>query len=164
MSDLQTHLDPELVEMLNRLRLVPALPVSARHAGTHRSRLRGGPVEFAEHRHYSPGDDLRGVDWKLYGRTDRYFVRQNVDDSSLRCLILLDATGSMTFRSQAALAGKFEFARRLAAAIAWVVVNQQDEVGLIPFPDSTGHVITPRAGRGQLDVMSDALDQIPGSN
>jgi uncharacterized protein (DUF58 family) len=122
--------------MLARLQ---ALPLRARWsvegytAGVHRSPFHGFSIEFAEHREYSPGDDLRYLDWKVFGRTDKYYLKQFEEETNLVCHLLLDTSQSMRYQSDAAPASKLDYARRAAAALAYLILHQQDSVGLVTF-------------------------------
>lgn len=118
---------------------IQGLRLRARHivegyvAGLHRSPYRGFSIEFAEHREYAPGDDLRYVDWKVFGKTDRVYLKQYEDETNLQCYLVLDISQSMTYRGPAAALSKLEYAQCLAAALAWLVLRQQDAVGLALF-------------------------------
>lgn len=122
--------------MLARLQ---GLPLRARSivegyvSGVHRSPFHGFSIEFAEHREYAPGDDLRYLDWKVFGRTDKYYLKQFEDETNLVCHLLLDASESMRYQSDAAPISKLEYAQRAAAALAYLVLHQQDSVGLVAF-------------------------------
>ena len=122
--------------MLARLQ---ALPLRARRtvegytAGVHRSPFHGFSIEFAEHRDYSPGDDLRYLDWKVFGRTDKYYLKQFEEETNLVCHLLLDTSESMCYQSDVAPASKLDYARRAAAALAYLVLHQQDSIGLVAF-------------------------------
>ena len=107
--------------------------------GRHSSPKKGFSVEFAEHREYTPGDDLRNLDWRVYGKSDRHYIKQYVDETNLRTTIVLDASGSMAYRGDSAAevngarVSKFEQARYLAAALSYLLVRQQDATGLVTF-------------------------------
>ncbi len=122
--------------MLARLQ---GLPLRARRqvegyvSGLHRSPFHGFSIEFAEHREYSPGDDLRYLDWKVFGRTDKYYLKRFEEDTNLVCHLLLDTSESMRYRSEAAPLSKLDYAQRAAAALAYVILHQQDSVGLVVF-------------------------------
>lgn len=121
--------------------------------GDHRSLYLGSSTEFAEHREYSPGDDPRGLDWRVFGKMDRYYVKQFVAETNLRATILLDASASMSFTGQSAARvggrrlSKFRCAQHLAAALAYVLTRQGDAVGLVGF-DSQVHYRLPAASTG----------------
>ena len=112
------------------------LKLRARHivegyvAGLHRSPLHGFSIEFSEHREYVPGDDLRYLDWKLYGRTDKYYLKRYEDETNLVCYIVLDVSESMRYRSGAPALSKLEYAQCVAASLAWLVLNRRDAIGL----------------------------------
>jgi uncharacterized protein (DUF58 family) len=108
-------------------------------SGRHSSPKKGFSVEFAEHRQYSPGDDLRNLDWRAYGKSDRHYIKQYVEETNLRATIVLDASGSMAYRGDLASSvngspvSKFDQARYLAAALSHLLVRQQDAAGLVTF-------------------------------
>ena len=116
-------LPPEAISRLGRLEFSPHGTVDGFIAGKHRSARKGASVEFAEHREYTPGDDLRKLDWKLIARRQRYYVREFIDETNLRSTILLDTSGSMGYRGSAAADGfsKLEYAQHLAAALSYVL-------------------------------------------
>ena len=122
--------------------------VSGRHPSPHR----GASVEFAEYRKYVPGDDLRRLDWRAYGRTDRFYVKEFEADTNLRCCLVLDTSGSMDFGSTGMT--KIEFARRLAGAIGWLAVQQGDAVGLSCVADGLVSSIPARRNPAHLTVLS----------
>lgn len=123
-------LTPDQLTRLSGLELQARAIVEGALSGQHRSPARGVSVEFAEHRQYAPGDDLRHVDWKVFGRRDRYYVRQYEMESDLVCHLLVDTTESMAYRSEHSSVSKLEYARWLAAATGFVVTQQQDLISL----------------------------------
>ena len=127
--------------------------VSGRHASPHR----GSSVEFAEYRKYVPGDDLRRVDWRAYGRTDRYYVKEFEADTNLRCCVVLDTSGSMGFGSEGTT--KIEFARQLAGTLSYLAVQQGDAVGLTCVADGIVSDIPPRRNPAHLATVFDLLEQ-----
>jgi uncharacterized protein (DUF58 family) len=133
-----TLLDPQMLARLQALPLRARWTVEGCTAGVHRSPFHGFSIEFAEHREYSPGDDLRYLDWKVFGRTDKYYLKQFEEETNLVCHLLLDTSQSMRYQSDAAPASKLDYARRAAAALAYLVLHQQDSVGLVTF-DSKIH-------------------------
>jgi uncharacterized protein (DUF58 family) len=142
---------------LGPLELVARLVVEGYLAGRHKSPGLGGSLEFAEHRPYAPGDDLRRVDWKVYGRSDRWYVRESEQETNLRATLVLDASASMGFASEG-LPSKWAYGRVLAAALAWVFLAQQDAVGLATFGDGIRAYVPPRAGRAQRARLFSALE------
>ena len=102
-------------------------------SGLHRSPYHGFSIEFAEHREYAPGDDLRYVDWKVFGKTDKYYLKQFEEETNLVCYLVLDTSESMRYQSDAAPLSKLEYAKCVAAALAYLILQQQDSVGLVTF-------------------------------
>jgi uncharacterized protein (DUF58 family) len=139
-------LDPLEVSRLGGLELVAEGVVEGFLAGMHRSPRRGFSVEFAEHRMYQAGDDLRYVDWKILGRNDRLYVKQFEEETNLRAMIVCDASRSMAWTGDAAVTlPKLGYAQRLVAALSLVLLRQRDATGLIVFDDDVRSVTPPRA-------------------
>ena len=126
------YLDPETLMRLGNLNLVARSAVEGFISGLHRSPHHGFSVEFSEHRPYTPGDELRHLDWVTYAKTDRYYVKQYEQETNLRCYILLDCSGSMNYASGRGLT-KLEYGSFLAATMAYLMTRQQDIVGLVAF-------------------------------
>jgi uncharacterized protein (DUF58 family) len=133
MENSQKYLDPRTLAKLHGLELRARLIVEGYVSGLHRSPYHGFSIEFAEHREYVQGDDLRYVDWKVFGRTDKFYLKQYEEETNFACNLLLDTSESMRYRSDDAPMSKLEYAQALAAAIAYLVLNQQDSVGLVTF-------------------------------
>ena len=139
-----------------------AIPLSARRAmtgsvsGRHTSPHRGSSVEFAEYRKYVPGDDLRRVDWRAFGRTDRYYVKEFEADTNLRCCIVLDTSGSMGFGSNGIT--KMEFARQLSATLGYLAIQQGDAVGLACVSDGIVADVPARRNPAHLSALFDVLE------
>lgn len=112
--------------------------------GIHRSPYKGSSVEFAEHRQYSPGDDIRHVDWRAVAKTDRYFVKEFEEETNLRAWIVVDASGSMAYKGKSALS-KWEYARNTAAAISYLLLRQMDAVGLMVHDTRVRQLLPPKA-------------------
>ena len=127
--------------------------------GSHRSPFQGFAAEFAEHREYAPGDDLRYVDWKIYGRTDRVFVKQFEEETNFVCQVLLDVSESMQYRSEAVELSKLEYAKHVAAAISYVVIKQQDAVGLVKFDREIAHTVRAGSQPAHWRQISHALEE-----
>jgi uncharacterized protein (DUF58 family) len=155
-ADAPALLPPARLLELGNLDFVARLVVEGFLAGRHRSPARGGSLEFAEQRPYVPGDDLRRVDWKVYGRTDRWYVRESEEETNLRATILLDASGSMAFGSRG-VPTKWEYARVVAAALTHFLLAQQDAVGVAIFAEDLRAFVPPHAGRGQRARVIEAL-------
>ncbi len=150
-------LDPKVVLQLRDLSFVARNVVNGFVAGQHKSRHRGASVDFAEHRPYSLGDDIRRIDWRLFARTDRYFVKQFEADSNASFLIVLDISRSMRYGSIGIT--KLDYARGLAACLAYLASTQKDRVGLMTFDREVREFIPPRGGR--LDDVLQALSNLP---
>ena len=129
------YLDPKVLARLEGLQLRARLIVEGYVSGVHRSPYHGFSIEFAEHREYAPGDDLRYLDWKVFGRTDKYYLKQFEEETNLVCHLLLDTSESMLYRSSTAAMSKLEYARCAAAALAYLILQQQDSVGLVTFDE-----------------------------
>jgi uncharacterized protein (DUF58 family) len=150
-------LDPAVIARLAHLDVRARLVVEGFIAGMHRSPFHGFSVEFAEHRPYMPGDPLKNLDWKVWARSDRYLVKQYTEETNLRCHLLVDLSGSMGFRSPRAVMTKLEYAQSLAAALAYLMLHQQDAVGVMLFADRPLRYIPPRAMRSHLDIVLKTL-------
>lgn len=158
-------LPTEAINRLGRLEFSPRGTVDGFIAGKHRSARKGASVEFAEHREYTAGDDLRKLDWKLIARRQRYYVREFIDETNLRATILLDTSGSMGYRGAAAADGlsKLEYAQHLAAGLAYILVRQQDAVGFVAYDTKVNVAMTPKAQPAQLRRILMELDKLaPG--
>lgn len=160
-------IDPEVLSRIGGMELRARTVVEGFLSGLHRSPYRGFSVEFAEYRQYTPGDDTRHIDWKVFGRTDRYFVKQYEEETNLQCHILFDLSGSMAGTSGKQLAGgrvgKFDYARYLAAALAYFIFQQRDAVGLVAFDDEVRLEIPAKFRPGHLYSMIVELENLqPG--
>lgn len=129
-------------------------------SGLHRSPHKGFSVEFKEHRSYVPGDDIRTIDWKLYGKTDRLYIREYEEETNLRCTILLDSSGSMAYCGERSNGvSKHDFAVHTAAALGYLMLHQQDAVGLVTFDKAVRNYIPPRARPKHLRAIVNELMQ-----
>jgi len=174
----QLGTEPEYMRLLpaSALRNIARFDLLARHAkegfvvGKHKSPYKGFSAEFAEHRQYVAGDDTRHLDWRVMGRTDRYFIKQYEDETNLRTTILLDASGSMDYSGSKAVEvdgerlSKFEYSRRLAAVLTYLMVNQQDAVGLVTFDSRVQRYIPARARASHLRHILEELHQTRPGN
>ena len=160
-------LPAETIERLGRLEFLARGTVDGFISGKHRSARKGASVEFAEHREYTPGDDLRKLDWRLIARRQRYYVREYVDETNLRATILLDTSGSMGYRGSASAGGltKLAYAQHLAAALAYVLIRQQDAVGFVAYDTKVNVAMSPKAQPAQLRRILTELDKLkPGGD
>jgi uncharacterized protein (DUF58 family) len=152
-------IDPQFFATLEDLELIARTAVEGFLQGLHRSPYVGFSVEFASHREYLPGDDLRHLNWKLYGRQDRLYVKQYDAETNLDLHLLVDWSGSMTMRS--AGAGKQRYAARLTAALTHLALRQRDAVGLTLFAGGVLDHLRPRAKANQLDEVLQCLTRTP---
>ena len=148
-------LDPAVLDRLANLSLVARTVVEGFMAGQHRSPHVGSSVEFAQHREYVPGDELRRVDWKVFARNDRLVVKQYVEETNLVCHLLVDASESMAFGSLAWT--KFDYARWCAAAMTHLVLTQRDTAGLVVFDDAQRAKVPPGNGAPQRKAILESL-------
>src|SRR5687767_2169699 len=152
MSFVTRYLEPALVERLNHLQVSARSVVEGAITGAHRSPLKGASVEFRQHRFYTPGDEPRRLDWRVLGRTDRPYIKEYDEETNLRCALVLDESGSMSYGSSGGqLAGsKFDYAARIVAALSYLMLGQTEAVGLAQFGDRLRQWLAPRAGTAQL--------------
>jgi uncharacterized protein (DUF58 family) len=158
-NDAQTRefIDPAALARLGSVPLLARRPMQGNVSGRHASPHRGSSVEFAEYRKYVPGDDLRRLDWRAYGRSDRHYVKEFEADTNLRCVVALDTSGSMGFGSGATT--KLAYARRLAGALAWLAVQQGDAAGLTCIADGIATSLPPRRNPAHLTTLFDLLER-----
>src|SRR5215475_13326821 len=128
--DYRRYLDPHVLVRIAGLEMRARMIVEGFISGMHRSPFRGFSVEFSEHRKYSQGDDLRHLDWRVLGRTDKHYVKQYEQETNLQLMLVVDASKSMGYRSNEELLSKRDYAASLAAAIAYLALKQADAVGL----------------------------------
>src|SRR6266496_2869403 len=158
MTDRRRLLDPEVLARLATLKLRVRAITEGVLTGLHKSPHHGQSVEFAEHKEYAPGDDVRRIDWKAYGKFDKYYVKKFEQETNLRAYLLVDASGSMGYRSDPAGMTKLEYGSALAASLAYLLVRQQDAAGLVVFGGQVQSAIPPRAAASHLGTMVDALE------
>ncbi|MBQ6924582.1 MAG: DUF58 domain-containing protein [Kiritimatiellae bacterium] len=162
-ADYMRLLPGDSLKAIGRLELLARTPKEGFVTGRHRSPNKGFSVEFAEHRPYSAGDDLRNLDWRVLGRTDRLYVKEFVEETNMRATILVDASGSMGYAGEAAAKrndrclSKFEYAQHLAAALTYLLINQQDAVASVVFDSAIRSYIPARARPSQLRIVLDDL-------
>jgi uncharacterized protein (DUF58 family) len=157
----QAFLDPAVVARLGTLELKARTIVEGVLSGLHRSPFKGFSVEFAEYRQYIPGDDLATIDWKVYARTDRHYVKKFEEETNLDCHVVLDSSGSMAYGSAGIT--KFEYAQCLAASLGYLMNRQRDAVGLTAFDDGITAMLPASARPGHLRAMLITLDRLqPG--
>ena len=150
-------LDPAVLARLGTLKLRVRAVTEGILSGLHRSPHHGQSVEFAEHKEYAPGDDVRRIDWKAYGKFDKYYVKQFEQETNLRCYLVVDASGSMGWKGGEGGLTKLEYASSLAASLAYLLVRQADAAGLVLCGDRVVRAIPPAASAGHLVPLLDAL-------
>ena len=158
MESTVNYLEPQTLAKLQGLSLRARHVVDGYLSGAHRSAHHGFSAEFSQHRPYAQGDDLRHVDWKAFGRTDRLFVKQFVDETNLACTFLLDASNSMSYQSADAALSKFEYAGCLVAAMTWLLRNQGDAVGLATFASDLDLVLAAHANDHQIGRIINQIE------
>lgn len=152
------YLKPEVVSKLKNMNLRARLVVEGFITGLHRSPYHGFSVEFSEYRQYMPGDEIRHIDWKAYGKTDRFYIKQFEEETNLKCYLLVDASGSMGYSSQKIT--KLEYASYLAAALSYLMIEQRDAVGLITFDQKIRKYLPPRSVKSYLPQILRELDEV----
>ena len=150
-------LDSQALARLMAQPLLTAFPMEGSVSGHHKSPHRGSSVEFAEYRNYVPGDDLRRLDWRVFARTDRFYLKEFEAETNLRCYLVLDCSGSMGFSGKHG--SKFDYARRLAATLAYLIIHQGDAAGLICVGEKTLVEIPPRRSPSHIQLLCEAIDQ-----
>ncbi len=154
----QKYLDPKTLARLEGLQLRARLIVEGYVSGVHRSPFHGFSIEFAEHREYAPGDDLRYLDWKVFGRTDKYYLKQFEEETNLVCYLVLDTSGSMQYQSSAAAMSKLQYAQCAAAALAYLILQQQDSVGLVTFDKEIRALVRPGSNPSHMKQLVQVME------
>ena len=153
------QLDPESVARLEGLELRARYIVDGFLTGQHRSPYRGQSVEFAEHREYAAGDDLRYVDWKVFGKTDRVYLKQFEAETSLSCYLVLDVSESMRYQGPGAALSKLQYAQCLAAALAYLVMRQRDNAGLATIDHTVRELVRASSNPAHLDQLLQVMQR-----
>jgi uncharacterized protein (DUF58 family) len=168
MDDAQKYLDPLALAKVRGLELQARLIVEGYLSGLHKSPYHGFSVEFAEHREYVPGDDLKHLDWKVYGRTGRFYLKQYEEETNLACWLLVDASESMRYGSGptgadgAPLLSKYDYASMAAAALTYLVLHQQDSAGLVTYDSAVRHMLRPSGQPSHFKQVVNVLNRGPG--
>jgi uncharacterized protein (DUF58 family) len=152
-------LDPHTIASLEGLELRARRIVEGYVAGLHRSPYRGFSNEFAEHREYAPGDDLRYVDWKVFGKSDRFYLKQFEEETNLICYLMLDTSESMQYQAPGSPLSKHAYGQCIAAALAHLVLHQRDAVGLVTFDQEVRQLIRPSSSPTQLKQLLHVMEQ-----
>jgi len=158
MSEDSRFLDPRILGKLPSIELIARRLVNGMFIGYHRSPYYGFSVEFADHREYVQGDEIKTLDWKVFGKTDRFYVKRFEMESNLRCFCLLDVSASMDYAGQGLT--KLEYGCYLAASLAYLMVRQHDQAGLITFDNEVRELIPARGSRKHLRLILQRLSRI----
>ena len=158
-NDLSRYLDPKTLTKIGNLDLKARLIVEGYISGQHKSPYHGFSVEFAEHREYSPGDDLKHLDWKVFAKSDRFYIKQYEEETNLRSYILLDTSESMKYQSPGSIS-KLEYACYIAASLTYLLIRQQDSVGMVLFDNKVKKFVPASASPAHLRLLLHELKQI----
>lgn len=153
----QSYFDPLVIAKIATMSLRARYVVEGVLSGMHKSPYQGYSVEFAQHREYTPGDEIRRIDWKAYGKSDRYFVKEYEEETNLRATIFLDASASMAYGSGEL--SKFDYGCYLASSLAYLMLRQGDYVGLVTFGAKVQQHIPPRSGLSHFQALMHQLEQ-----
>jgi len=160
-ADYRKYLDPETVSKLKGMEMRARMVVEGFIAGLHKSPYHGFSVEFAEHRQYMPGDNIRDIDWKVYAKSDRYYIKQYEEETNLKGYLLLDCSASMAYRSGERIS-KLDYAGMVSGALSFMMLRQRDAVGLVTFDEKIRRYIPPRSKSGHLHVvLNEIASQTP---
>jgi uncharacterized protein (DUF58 family) len=163
-TDYRKYLDPRTLARIHALDLRARLIIEGLMTGMHRSPYQGISVEFAQHRQYVAGDDVRHVDWKVFGKTDKIYLKQYLEETNLHLMCIVDASESMAFSSVGSgkdTWSKFDHATAIAAALSYLVIQQQDSAGLAIFDNDLKHYIKPSNSPGQWKIITRELSITP---
>ena len=163
MDSPQQYPDPQTLNELKGLEFKARTIVEGYVSGKHKSPYRGFSVEFAEHREYVPGDDLRYVDWKVFGKSDRIYLKQYDEETNFTCHLLVDTSESMDYSSDRNKLSKLEYAKQFAAALGYLIIHQQDAVGLATFDSAVSHFLRPGSTAVQLRQLCQTLESSPAA-
>ncbi len=158
MEDSRKYLNPQTLAKLHGLEVRARSIVEGYVAGVHRSPYHGFSIEFAEHREYSPGDDLRYVDWKVFGKTDKFYLKQYEEETNLVSYLLVDTSESMRYQSAAAPMSKLEYAQCVAASLAYLILQQQDSVGMVTFDSEIRSLVRPSGNPSHLKQLLHVME------
>ncbi len=149
--------DPQTLARISRLELRARAVVEGVISGMHKSPHRGSSVEFAQHRDYVPGDEIRHIDWKVYARTDRYHIKQYEEETNLKCMLVLDTSTSMAYKGAESALSKRQYASIVAAAIASLLMRQRDAVGVTTFDNGVRQFVQPGSTSPHMRLLLELL-------
>ena len=152
-------LEPRTLQKISKMELVARQLMDGYVQGMHRSPHVGFALDFAQHRQYVPGDDIKRIDWRVFAKSERFYIKQYEVSTNLRAHIVLDASGSMAYRGQNDVMSKFRYGQYLAACLAYLVLHQQDSAGLVTFDSQVREFIPPRSAPSHLMRLLHALDK-----
>lgn len=150
-------LDPELLASLSSMEIRARTVVEGMVEGLHKSPFKGFNVEFSEYRQYVPGDPLKDIDWKVYARTDKFYIKEHEEETNLSGYLVMDTSGSMSYKGSGSMS-KIDYASTLAASLAYLMLKQQDSVGLVTFASGVKKMIRPRTGMAHLKAVCNELE------
>jgi uncharacterized protein (DUF58 family) len=153
----RAYSDPDVIAQIADLTLRSRRLAEGAISGQHRSPFHGFNIEFASYREYTPGDDLRRLDWRVFARSDRHYIKQYEEESNVRVTFVLDASASMNYRGARAALAKFDYASTLVVSLAMLLSRQQDPVGLVLFDEAAGKLLPPSSTQAQVTVISEIL-------
>jgi uncharacterized protein (DUF58 family) len=151
--------DPDVIARIADLNLRSRRLVEGAISGQHKSPFHGFNIEFSQYRDYTPGDDLRRLDWRVFARTDRHYIKQYEEESNVRVTFVVDASASMNYHGSGATLKKFDYAATMVVSLAMLLVRQQDPVGLILFDEKANTVLPQSATQSQILVMTGLLEK-----
>ena len=154
-------LQPDVLARIKSLQLKSRLAAEGALTGLHKSPLHGASVEFAEHKVYAPGDEIRHIDWKVFAKSDKYYVKQYEQETNVSAMLLIDASASMRYKSSDALESKWDYACMTAAAMAYLLLRQQDAVGLTLADEDVRNYVPPRSRSTHLMHLCELMVQSP---
>lgn len=148
--------DPSALAKFGKLEVVARLVVEGFIMGMHKSPFKGSSIEFVEHRQYYPGDEIRHIDWRAYGKTGKYYIKEYEDETNLRCYLIVDASGSMGYKGKTL--SKFDYARYLASALGYLLLQQRDATGLITFDTKVRDRFNPSSNAQNFQRLTKMLE------
>ena len=153
----RAYSDPDVIAQIADLTLRSRRLAEGAISGQHRSPFHGFNIEFAAYREYTPGDDLRRLDWRVFARSDRHYIKQYEEESNVRVTFVVDASASMNYRGARTALSKFDYASTLVVSLAMLLSRQQDPVGLVLFDEAAGKILPPSSTQAQVTVISEVL-------
>ncbi len=156
------YLNPKIINTLDNLQLKAQFIVEGFMTGLHKSPFHGFSVEFSEHKSYTKGDEIKNIDWKLWAKTDKYYIKKYEEETNLLCHVFLDSSKSMNFTSSEIT--KFEYAKMIAAAISYLIIKQRDALGLNIFDSKIRQIIKPKSTKNHLNTILSVMDKMTIGN